>query len=172
MRTFKLAARLAVAMIAATMLVSSVAAPARAQQPSANAVALARELIMIKGGGALYATVIRGVIEQAKGVFLQSNPMLQKDLNEVAAALLAELSAKKEGELVTEVARLYAEHFTEQELKEILAFYRTPVGKKMLADEPKVIDQSMSLAQDWANKFSEQVLARFRSDMKKRGHDI
>ena len=43
-------------------------------------------------------------------------------------------------EINDEVARLYATNFSEQELKDILAFYQSPAGKKMLTVQPKVIE--------------------------------
>ena len=43
-------------------------------------------------------------------------------------------------ELTDEVARLYAANFTEQELKDILAFYKTTAGKKLLTTQPKIVD--------------------------------
>lgn len=173
MKTFRLAAHAAAAFIA---VLTIWAVQAQAQQPpqpppSAGAIALARQLIVIKGGAPLYELVIPGVIEQAKNIFLQSNPMLQKDLDATAAALRTEFEPKK-AELLNEVARLYAARFTEPELKEVLAFYQTPVGKKMIAEEPKVIDQSMTMAQNWGNQFSDEVMARFRAEMKKRGHEL
>jgi hypothetical protein len=149
----------------------SLAIPAQAQQPSKAAIAVARELIVLKGAAQLYGPIVTGVIEQAKNVYLQQNPMLQKDLNDTAAALRAEFESKK-AELVTEIASLYATKFTEQELTAMLAFYKTPTGKKMLEEEPKIIDQSMKLAQDWGNRLSDIVMARFREEMKKRGHDL
>ena len=45
------------------------------------------------------------------------------------------------------MAKLYAAKFTDQELKAILAFYQSPVGKKLLADQPIVVDASMKFAQ-------------------------
>jgi hypothetical protein len=168
MTTFKLVARTVAAMIAASVIF---AIPVKAQQPSPAAVALARELIVLKGGAPLYESVVPGVIEQAKVIFMQQNPMLQKDLEATAAALRTEFEAKK-AELLTEVARFYAMRFTEPELKEVLAFYKTPVGKKMLAEEPKVIDDTMRYAQDWGNKFSDLVMSKFRAEMKRRGHDM
>jgi hypothetical protein len=75
-------------------------------------------------------------------------------------------------EVTNEIAKLYATHFTEQELKAILAFYRSPAGKKMLAQQPAVVDASMKFAQDWANKLSEQVTAKMRDELKKRGHNL
>jgi hypothetical protein len=41
----------------------------------------------------------------------------------------------------------------------------------MIAEEPKALDQSMSFAQDWSRKFSDEVLAKIRAEMKKRGHN-
>jgi hypothetical protein len=67
---------------------------------------------------------------------------------------------------------MYAQRFTEQEIKDTLAFYKSPLGKKLLAEEPAFFDQSMAHAQDWANKLSEQVIARMRAEMKKKGHDL
>ena len=130
------------------------AAAANAQQPSATALATAKELITVKGAAAIYRPVVPGVIEQAKGVFLRTNPMLGKDLNEVAGKLRAEY-APRGAEIVNEVAKLYASRFTEQELKDTLAFYKSPLGRKLLAEEPTILDQSMRNAQTWANRLSE-----------------
>ena len=66
-------------------------------------------------------------------MFLQTNPKLGKDLNEVAAKLRAEMSAPRRPSCSTRRAKLYAAHFTEQELKDMLAFYKSPLGKKMIA---------------------------------------
>ena len=55
-------------------------------------------------------------------------------------------------ELSDEVSRIYATRFTDQELKDILAFYKSPSGKKMLTEQTKVIEASMKFAQDWANQ--------------------
>jgi hypothetical protein len=71
-----------------------------------------------------------------------------------------------------EIAHQYATHFTEAELKEILAFYQSPAGKKMLLEQPKVVNGSMQFAQDWANKLSTEVTAKMRDELKKRGHPM
>lgn len=102
---------------------------------------------------------------------MQQNPALSKDLNEIATRMRADLQPRFT-ELTDEVARLYAQNFTEQELKDILAFYKTPAGKKLLTAQPQVVDASMKFAQDWANKLSDQVIAKMRDELKKRGHAL
>ena len=75
-------------------------------------------------------------------------------------------------EIVNDVAKLYASRFTEQELKDILAFYKSPLGRKLIVEEPAILDQSMKNAQVWAENLSQEVIAKMRTEMKKRGHDI
>jgi uncharacterized protein len=128
-------------------------------------------LISVKGAAAIYDPVVPGVVEQARRVLLQANPTLGKDLNEVALKLRAEY-APRGAEILNEVAKLYAARFTEQELKDALAFYKSPLGRKLLAEEPTVLDQSMKSAQSWADRLSQEVITRIRVEMKKRGHEI
>jgi hypothetical protein len=142
---------------------------ARAQTP--GALAAAKELVALKGGGAMFDRLIPGVIERVKNTYVPTNPQLAGPLDQVAAQLKAEY-VPKQVEMLNEVARVYAQHFTEAELKEILVFYKSPVGRKMLAEEPKAVEQSLKAAQDWAAKFSDVVLERFRVEMKKKGYDL
>ena len=161
------AARLAAAAVALAAFVPA----AHAQQPTAASMAVAKQLITTTGATAVFTPLIAGVVEQAKLLYLQQNPGLAKDLNEVAAKLRTDLQPRF-SELNDEVAKLYATNFSEQELKDILAFYQSPAGKKMLNVQPKVIDSSMGFAQNWANKLSDEVIAKMRDEMKKRGHPL
>jgi uncharacterized protein len=162
--------RLAFAAVLAAAI-SAGSAPARAQEPSAGAVAMAREIIVLKGGNVLFERIVPGVIENVKNNFLPTNPQLGKPLNEVAEILHKEFEPKR-AEIVTEAARIFAQRFTEQELKDIVAFYRTPTGKKLAVEEPISIDQSMRRAQTWADDLLEKVMTRFRAEMKKKGYNL
>jgi hypothetical protein len=157
--------------IAFAVALVAVTAPAHAQQPSANAIALAKEIIVAKGAASMYDPVIPSVVEKAKGIFLQTNPMLGRDLNEVAARLRAEFSPRV-AEIMTDAAKLYAARFTEQELKDTLAFYKSPLGKKIITEEPAILNKSMENVDIWGGKIAGEVMAKFRAEMKKKGHDL
>ena len=159
------------ACVAALALTSLVATEARAQQPSASAIATAREMLEIKGASAMFAPLVAGVVEVTKNTLLTTNPQLGKDLNEVAARLKLEF-APRQAEVITEIAVLFARKFTEQEMKEIIAFFKSSAGKKFLTDEPVTMQEGMTRAEAWAGRLSEQVMSRFRAEMKKRGHDL
>jgi hypothetical protein len=167
-----LSCALALALVLASGLALFISADAaRAQQASPTAIATAKELMKVKGADTTWLPLVRGVIERAKVVFLQSNPTLGKDLNEVAAKLVTDLYPRS-SELLNEIAKLYATRFTEQELKDALAFYKSPLGHKLLTEEPKVLEQSMKDAQSFADKLSDEVIGKMRAEMRKRGHEI
>jgi len=146
-------------------------APAAAQQPSPAALATAKEIVTVKGADTFLRPVVRGVVERAKGMFIQSNPMLSKDLNEVAAKLHAEYDSRMT-EILNDAAKAYTTRFTEQELKDLLAFYKSPLGRKVLAEDPAILEQNMKAAQAWADKLSNEVISKMRAEMRKRGHEI
>jgi hypothetical protein len=148
------------------------AAPAQnPQTPSPAAVAAARQVIDIKGIGALYDPVLTGIVIRSRDTLLQTNPNLSNDLNAVAQQLRQEFLPRLEA-LKQQVATFYAARFSEQELKEALAFYRSPLGVKLVRTEPEVIDQSMRYANDWAGRLAEEVLNKMREEMRKKGHDM
>jgi hypothetical protein len=159
--------------LAAALLVGflAFASGAGAQTPTPAAIAAAKELVSLKGGSAMFDPLVPGVIESAKNSLVPTNPQLTKELNEVALQLRKEFDPKR-AEVLNEVSKIYAQHFTEQELKDLVAFYKTPLGKKMIAEEPIALDQSLKVAQAWATKFSDEVLVRFRAEMKKKGHNL
>ena len=140
-------------------------------QPSANSVAMAKELITMKGGTVMFERIVPGVIESAKNNLVSTNPNLSKDLGEVATLLQKETEPKR-AEIITNIATLYAQRFTEQELKDLLAFYKTPLGQKAIDEEPAAIDASMKYAQTWAEDLYQKVVDRFRAEMKTRGHNL
>ncbi|HYC15831.1 MAG TPA: DUF2059 domain-containing protein [Pseudolabrys sp.] len=144
---------------------------ANAQQATPAAIQTAKEIVNVTGAMALFNPLIPGVVEQAKNLFLQQDPSLSKDLNEITAKMRADLAPRFD-ELTSEVAKLYANHFTEAELKELLAFYKTPVGTKLINEQPKVGDEGLKFAQTWANNLSDEIIIKMRDELKKRGHTL
>src|SRR6185312_13829123 len=126
MKAFQRAARPAA--IAFALATFSSAALGQEQKATPSSLLVATQLVNVTGATALFNPIIAGVVEQAKLLYLQQNPGLSKDLNEIADQMRKELQPRF-GELTNEIARLYATHFTEQELKDILAFYTSPAGK-------------------------------------------
>ena len=154
-------------------------APAGAQQPAAPplkqaspaAIAAAKEILAMKNASAMYANAVPNLVQQTKDVLLQNNLNYQKDLNEVAV-IVAQSLAGREKEIGEGMAKIYANEFSEQELKDLVTFYKSTLGQKLLATEPRAIQFSMSYMNQWAQNFAEVVNSQFRAEMRKRGKEI
>jgi uncharacterized protein len=160
------------------LFVSGVVGPAAAQapppagpSPSPASLLIAKQIVEIKGVQNIFAPLVRGVVDKTRDMFMQTNFMWSKDLNEVTA-IEEKKFAPRVSELVDATARIYATHFTEPELKQLLAFYQSPVGRKALVEEPKVIQESIASAGSWGDSLSAEVIGDMRDEMKKRGHDM
>ena len=167
---------------AAVFALALAGAPAMAQQPatpavpalkpaSAAAIAAAKEILVMKSAAAMYANAVPNLVEQTKNQLLQNNLNYQKDLNEVAV-IVAKALTGREKEIGDGMALIYANEFTEQELKDLVTFYKSPLGAKMLVNEPRAIQFSMSYMNTWAQNFAEVINGQFRAEMKKRGKEI
>ena len=150
----------------------AVAMPAHAQQkPSPAAVKLALEILDLKNAAGLFKPMVPGVVERVKGMLLQTNPALRKDLDAVATNL-NKVYAPRTAEMLNEFALAYASSFSEAELKELATFYRSTTGKKSIVVEPRIFEAVISGLQKWQDEFAEEVIGGFRAEMKKRGHDL
>src|ERR1700730_2732311 len=113
------------------LAVIGIARPAAADNPSPASILIAKEIIEIKGVKTMFAPLVRGVVDKTRDMFLQTNFMWAKDINEVAGIAHKEFDPRV-NELIDVTARIYASHFTEQELKTMLTFYQSPLGRKMI----------------------------------------
>jgi hypothetical protein len=145
--------------------------PQQLKPASPAAIAAAREILTMKNVGNMYANAVPNMVQRTKDSILQNNLNYQKDLNEVAV-IVAQGMAGREKEIGEQMARIYASDFTEQELQGLVTFYRSPLGQKLLAQEPKSISASMLYMNQWAQAFAEEVNGQFRAEMRKRGKDI
>lgn len=141
------------------------------KQASPAAIAAAKEILTMKNAAAMYANAVPNIVQQTKEALLQANLNYQKDLNEVAV-IVAQKLAGREKEIGDGMATVYANEFSEQELKDLVTFYKTPLGQKLLSTEPRAIQFSMSYMNGWAQNFSEVVNGEFRGEMRKRGKQI
>src|SRR5664280_14654 len=127
------------------------AVPLKPASPAA--IAAAKEILTMKNASAMYASAVPNIVQRTHDALLQNNLNYQKDLKEVAV-IVAQKLAGREKEIGDGMAQVYANEFTEQELKDLVAFYKSPLGQKLLVSEPRAIQFSMSYMNQWAQVFS------------------
>jgi uncharacterized protein len=99
----------------------------------------------------------------------KSEPDLSNDMIvEIRAALRDEMEKSVPSFLAAE-ACVYAQHFTADDMKAMIAFYTSPVGTRFLAATPDIAKQSMAIGQAWGEQSGRAALTRVLSKLKKPG---
>ena len=171
----KLSYTLLAAVAALGIAVTGTMAQAPKSEPlkpvSAGALASAKEILAAKNVSAIYQGAIPGLAQRVKDTMIQSNLNLQKDLDEAAAKVVKDMTGREQ-EIGEQMAKIYANAFTEQELKDIATFYKSPLGKKVIDAEPTAFNQSRIYMGEWAQKITEEINTKVRAEMKARGKPV
>ena len=142
-----------------------------AAEPSAEQRQLAARLVKILRADAGFDQVVPAIVNDAKTLFIRTNPDLSKDISEVADEIGEELK-KTRGELTAKVVDAYAETFTVDELKQIIAFYESPVGRKLNESVDTLTIRTIEAAREWGDRMSQDIVGMIRAEMLKRGHNL
>jgi hypothetical protein len=143
-------------------------APAAAPMPPAEHVALARQVVELSGASSSFENVIPAFVEQAKSLFLPTNPDLGRQFNEVGDQLKAEFQPRV-NELIQSIAVAYAQRFSVEELRRIQAFYQSADGQKLVRTIPSIMEETFGRSQQWSQIVTRDIVARFREEFAKRG---
>lgn len=68
--------------------------------------------------------------------------------------------------LLANLVPIYDRHFSEGELKQLIAFYQTDLGKKTIAVMPKVMQESLATGQAWGQEMAPKLMARLEERFK------
>ena len=60
-------------------------------------------------------------------------------------------------ELVQKLIPVYSKHFTEHEIVDLLNFYNTSTGKKMIEKMPTVLQESMEIGRKWGIELAQKI---------------
>jgi len=80
-------------------------------------------------------------------------------LNEMMAELKAE-------DLLESMIPVYSKHFTGPDIKQLIAFYQSPFGKKVLREMPQIITESNDVGTRWGEGVVQRVATRWRDQGK------
>ncbi|GAA5167054.1 DUF2059 domain-containing protein [Viridibacterium curvum] len=71
--------------------------------------------------------------------------------------------------VLAQLEPVYDAAFTLEEMQQLLAFYNTPIGKKLLAQQPGISAQSTEIGQRWGQSLGPQLNARIAQALKREG---
>ena len=73
------------------------------------------------------------------------------------------------GGIMDMIVTIYAKHLTHQDIREILAFYETPVGQKTIRIMPQLMQETMQGSEKLMETYGPEINQRIRAVLKREG---
>jgi len=100
------------------------------------------KLLSVNGSSAAYDLAFDQMVAQFK-------MMKTEAPDEVWKQVRTEVFDKEVAELTKQLIPIYKKHFTHEDIKGMIAFYESPLGKKMTDTTGKITTETMQMAQTW-----------------------
>lgn len=152
-----------------------VAAPALAQNagtPSPKSLELAHKLIEKTHAGDLMQQILPMAIDPLVQKLKIANPGREADVQGLVDKRLLPDFKRALAPMTEAIATTYAELFTEAELEQVLAFYDTPAGAKLITQMPVVMQQTMAKSKAVLPQVIGKVMSDFVATCKGEGLTI
>jgi len=117
-----------------------------------------RELLIVSNAAKLGDQMLDQIFNAYEKMIPNVPPELwQKARSEMRAEEFTEL-----------VIPIYAKHFDRKDIKGIITFYKSPIGKKLIDNQGAMMKESMAIGLEWGKEVSRKI----ESDLKSKGYKI
>lgn len=65
-------------------------------------------------------------------------------------------------ELLEQIVPIYEKHLSHQDVKELIKFFQSPVGQKLIEKQPLIIQESMVVGMKWGQDISAKFLEKLK----------
>jgi hypothetical protein len=160
------------AIAALALAVASFAAlPAAAQELSPEHLAVARQYVELTDSAGIYETALIETAVTTMRTIVAQNPEIVDEVDSAITTTLDFYKGKK-GDLLDQFARVYALNLTMEELEEIVAFYESPVGRKLAAANSTLNESLQTVMGVFETNLKTEFYAKVRAELKEAGFDV
>ena len=152
----------------AALVVLSFGAPAKAEQ-NAEAMKLAHEIMDITHASALGDQMMTAMMKVLTNSMVASNPGKAKEIDEIINQIVVPEFRKSLPDLMDQSAQTYADNFSVDELKQLLAFYQSDIGKKLIERQPAMLRQQSLIGQVFAQTLMGRVRDKIVKALQEKG---
>jgi len=145
--------------------------PVRAQSQGTDAEAAARELVTTIKLDEQFKAMLPMIFKSLKPAIVQNRPDVDRDYDALVPIAIAKMSARV-NELEDALAAIYASNFSAAELRDLIAFYKSPTGQKMLQKTPSIAQQTMAAGQKFGQSAGAEAQKEMIEQLRNKGHTL
>ena len=151
------------ALVAAGLVGSPLQARAQARGWEEDAAGAPRPVDPKKAADIRILLELTGAAAIAKQTVAQMVPSLRTLAPDAPDSFWTEFIDEMKGtELIERIIPVYDRHLSHADVKALIAFYRTPAGKRLIQAMPLITSESMKAGQAWGAEIGRRVMERIQ----------
>ncbi len=159
-------------LLTALILLISIDAPVSAGDISNQKTADIEKLLEITGALAIGKQMSDVAVSQLSQAIKSSRPDIPAELFTILEQEVNGLISENIPKFIALIIPVYDQHFTHDEIKGLIRFYQTDLGKKTIREMPLLMQESMTIGQQWGNALGPEIQRRVIERFKAEGVDL
>ncbi len=129
-----------------------------------------REIMRLAGTMEITDQMLDSTIVQLAAVYEHLNPEEGPALVAILQNEFRDVFDERSREFEEVLVDIYDEHFTAQETADLLTFYRSPLGQRMLEELPAIVSKATLAGQEFGRQVAAEAYDRANILMRSRGY--
>jgi hypothetical protein len=156
-------------LLVVALLLLGAAPSGRADQLDPVAVAKAKEMLAVSRQLQTLDAILVPISQSMEGLLERANPGREKDVREFMLKYYLPEVHKRLPEIGDLMAEVWARYFTVAELDQLIAFYKSDIGQKVVSLQPRLFQDGMQLGTHWGERIGREALLKMEPELKNRG---
>jgi len=127
------------------------------------------QLLQVTGSLQIADQMATAVIQQMSQAMKQADPNISDAAIKIVGDETVAFMREKVPGLVAQMLPLYGQHFSHDEIKQLLAFYDTELGRKTIQVMPQLAQQSIMISQQYLQTQMPELQQRITSKLQQAG---
>jgi hypothetical protein len=92
-------------------------------------------------------------------------PQFQELFPDIPDAFWAKFAGKFDtSELIAACVPIYSKYYTHDEIKQLITFYESPIGRKLVETAPLISQEAMAIGQQWGESLAQEIITELMNE--------
>ncbi len=130
------------------------------------------ELLELTGSYKLALRTMIQVMTASRDAYNRNHP--NKKISDEVWACILEITMGEidKASYYKRMVPIYEKHLTKEEVRELIAFYKSDVGKKITSVLPDIMKESLSAAQAWGKDIAQRIRPKIEQKLREMGYPV
>jgi hypothetical protein len=147
----------------------SSAVRAQDNSPDPKSLALSAQLLELAGVKDTISQMLDRLTPSLTQLLQQANPGKEQEVADVMVHFIVPKMKDSLPTAMQQCAAVYAKHFGADELNQLIAFYQSPLGQKLVQAQPQIILEMSQIGSAWAQAAAVEAIHDYADEFRKRG---